>query len=119
MWYLSIFLFIITLVPFIFFMEHPSVSNLRYLLLMIAVSTAMYVVSVKHITHPKGYTAVQAISFYKACKKEELNKPEQCKKRTVKFKEIASRYEYSKDMELDDLLEFYQMGYNIFNGKDA
>ena len=86
---------------------------------MIAVSTVMYIISVKHITYPKGYTAIQAISFYKACKKEELGKPEQCKKRTVKFKEIASRYEYSKDMKLDDLFELYQIGYDITNGKDV
>ena len=120
LWYASVGCFGIVLVPFVNFMFHLNVSNLRTLFLCVLVSTVFYIFATKRITHPKGYTAIQAMSFYKICKKEEIAKPEQCRKRTVKFKEIASKLEYTDKLELDELFEMYQLGYDlIHNGKDV
>ena len=97
LWYISIGLFIVSLVPFVDFMYHTNFSTMRTLVICISVATLCYVISTKQITYPEGYTAIQAMSFYRRCKKEGISKPEQCRKKTVKMKETALKFEFSKN----------------------
>lgn len=118
LWYASIGMFIISLVPFFRFMDDLTLKNLVIALAFISAAAVTYVISTKLITTPDGYTATQAMTFYKACKKEHISKPEQFRKKTVKVKEIASAYEFSKDLELDVLFGMFEIGYGLLNGKE-
>lgn len=83
-----------------------------------AVSILLYIISNKLITHKKGYTSFQALMLYKKCNKVGLTNVEQCKRKTDLLKEQAASYEQLKNLNIADLLEAYEIGYNFTHGKD-
>ena len=111
-------MFVISTIIFVIFMYNTRLGILRPLLVSLAIAATSYTVSTKHITHPKGFNAVQAMVFYKACKKQEISKPEQCRKHMVKFKQTAERYSFSKTLSDSDLMELFEVGYKIANRKE-
>ena len=113
MWCASIPLFAIATVMFIVFMFEITVSHMIQALVSIAIATCFYFVLTKKTTHKKGYTAIQAVIFYLACRKEGLGKIEMCKKKTVRFREIAETFSFAENLELDDLYEMHQIAYEI------
>lgn len=112
-------MFIASLVPFVDFMYNANYTTLIRVLICITVSTVFYLISTKLITYPEGFTAVQAMMFYRACKKAEIGKPEQCGKKTVRLKEIAARFDFSREMETEALCELHKKGYELLNRKET
>ena len=112
-------MFAVALVLFIQFMFKLSVPNMLSALISITIATALYISTAKAITHDKGYTAIQAITFYLACRKEGFGKIEMCKKKTVRFKEIASTFDFAKNLELEDLYEMHKIAYGILYERKA
>ena len=88
------------------------------LIIFISAATLSYIISTKFITYPDGYTAIQAMHFYKQCKKSGISKHEQCRKKTVKIKEIASRNTFSEKMETEELVLLFDRGYELLNRKE-
>lgn len=118
LWYFSILSYCFSLIPFFKFMYDLREANLFKVLFFIAFSTILYIIGTKKITLPQGYTIIQSMSFYKACKKAELGKPEQCKKHTRKFKEIAESFDFAKELNQEELITMYEIGYEIYNRKE-
>lgn len=85
---------------------------------MFVVSTLLYIISNKLITHKKGYTSFYALMFYKKCCKAGIEKPEQCQKKSDLLKETAASYESLKSLTTAELTEAYEIGYNFTHGKD-
>lgn len=119
MWCASIPLFAVALAFFILFMFNLRTPNMLRALISIAVATAVYIRATKATTHEKGYTAIQAVLFYLQCRKEGLGKLEMCKKKTVHFKKIAASFEFTKNLELDDLFEMHEIAHSILYKREV
>lgn len=98
-------------------MFHLSVGNLKLCLMPLTIASVLYGVSSRKLTHPKGYTAFQAIEFYKLCSSRGFAKPELCRKNPEKFKAIASEKEYLNGLVLSELFEAYEIGYELSGKK--
>lgn len=109
-WFSSLVVFALALIPFVLFMFKPSVENLLKSVAVIAVAAVLYVIGTKQMTHAKGYTTVQAIIFYKQCCKQGFEDIRKCKKNPEKIKEIALKYDYLVNFDIKTLYEIYTVG---------
>ena len=110
-------LFALSIIPFIKFMFSLGVSTLVRCLIPLAAASVLYSVSTRKLTHPKGYTAFQAIEFYKLCSSRGFTKPELCRKNPEKFKSVAAEKEYLNGLVLSELFEAYEIGYELSGKK--
>ena len=104
----------VSLPLFFRFMFSLNVENLIKVLIFIVPATAMYVISMKNLTHAKGYNAIQAIMFCRDCIKSGLDTVETCRRKPDKIIEIAKDKEVFKNLQLSDLYEAYQIGYSFY-----
>ena len=117
LWFSSMVVFALSLIPFVLFMFKPSVANLSKSVVVIAVAAILYVIGTKQMTHDKGYTTVQAIIFYKQCCKQGFDDIRKCKKNPEKIKEIASKYDYLVGFDIKVLYEIYAVGCEYYPKK--
>ncbi len=115
-WYCSLALLILSVVPFFKLMLSKTVENVIIVFVWLAVSGALYVVATKMITFDKGYTAVEAIDFYKICQKENIS-AKSFKTDKEKIQKIAQKKDYSKKLEITDLYELYRIGHDLLKQK--
>ena len=113
MWGASLCVFVLAVVPFIFFMFKPSSKNLAIAISVIAVGAILYIIGTKLMTHKLGFTALQAIRFYKDCYSHGFEDAKQCKKNYEEFMKIASEHEGAKKLDLQSLYEMYNVGAEI------
>lgn len=115
-WYCAFVLLVLSVVPFINLMLNKTVTNVIIVIAWLAVSSPLYAWATKHITLEKGYTAIDAIDFYKSCRKENIS-VSSLRKDQKSIRKIATEKEYAKDLELSELYELFHIGYNLIDQK--
>ena len=113
LWILSVALIVISVIPFFRFMFALSTHNLVIILLFLVPGAALYVVSDRKLTHPKGYSLFNAMQFYNLCKKNGLADIKVCRRNPEKVMELASHNDYAQKLNLTDIYEMYEIGYEF------
>ena len=109
-WASSLVMYVISLIPFIFFMFRPSSKHLALSISVIIAATVLYVIGSKMITHKKGYTVLQAMQFYRLCVANGLSDISCCKKNYDSFLKLADTCNYAKGFNIKELYELYSIG---------
>lgn len=117
LWLMTAVVAVYTIVRFVCCMYIFNTKNVLQTLMLITITIFLYKVGMKLVTYEKGYNAFQAIQFYWRCRKEGLVKLESCKKKTVKFREIAEQFEFARKMKIEDLFEMYENAHDILYRK--
>lgn len=116
MWYVSLSLFVIAVIPFVAFMFRPNYKTLVASVTVCALAAVFHVFMTKRITHPQyGYTAVQAMKFYSQCKEAGVKNTSAFRDNKAKVTEIANTNDFSKNMGFAQLLEMFGIGKHIQN----
>lgn len=111
MWYGSIVLMCLSVIPFFYFMAKLKISTLLFSVLCIAVTAGIYMYATKRITHPQDkYTAVQAIKFAEQCRKAGFRNSTVCKDRKEEFMLLAASNDFMQDFDFQKALQVYQTG---------
>ncbi len=111
MWYGSVVLMCLSVVPFFYFMANLKISTLLISVVCIAVTAGIYMYATKSITHPQDkYTALQAMKFAEQCRKAGFRNSTVCKDRKEEFMQLVSSNEFMKDFDFQKALGVYQLG---------
>ena len=113
LWVLSVFLLVVALLPFFRFMFNLNTHNLVVCLLFVAPGAVLYALTEKRLTHPKGYTLFNAMEFYRYCVKNGISDIKFCRRNPDKITELALHKDYSKNLNLTELYEMYETGYEF------
>lgn len=111
MWYLSLCGFGISVIPFVLFMFRTNFKYLLFAIATIAAATVFYLIVTKRITHPKyGYTAIQAINFYKKCNEAGFKNITICRNKRKEFEEFSKSFSFTEGLDFNQILELFSTG---------
>ena len=112
--YLSYVVFALALIPFIWFMIHPMVTNLVKALIVVGIGALLYIIGSRLITHKTyNYSVFQARTFYKLCLSNNLTSLKLCKLNSDKVLELAKSNKFSEALNIKALWEMYEIGCNF------
>lgn len=110
-WYVSVALLCLCVIPFVLFMTKMKLSYLVVCLLCLAAAGAFYMYATKRITHPSGkYTVFQAMKFAASCKQAGMKNMQQIKENKQAFFELAKSNELSEELDFNQLTEMFHIG---------
>ncbi len=114
LWIISVAMLASNIFALRYFVLHTTQEMALYYFIYLLVSIAFYVIVAKISTHPKGYTCVQALFFYIVCKKNGIATDKDYLKRVDKVEKIAKKYDFSKNLDKQDLFDLFKNGKNIY-----
>ena len=88
-----------------------EIPRLLFALTAITAAAVFYFVITKRITHPKyGYTAIQAINFYKKSCEAGFNNATTCRNKRGEFEEFSKGFSFTEGLDFNQLLEIFATG---------
>lgn len=106
MWYCSIVCISLGLIAFVVGMYAKNLYCWSFCAVMFICFTALFIFSNKKLTLEQGYTVIQAMTFYKECKKAGIKK--NYKAETAL--DVASKLDFTKNMTETQVREIYNIG---------
>lgn len=115
LWFLSVAILASNIFMLMYFAYNTNRTTSVYCFLFFVVSVSFYLIMTKISTHPKsGYTCVQAMFFYIICKKNGITTLKDCNNRFNEVQKIAKKYDFSKNLDKQDLFDLFKNGKNIY-----
>lgn len=111
MWYGSVVLMCLSVLPFFYFMANLKIPTLLVSVACIVVTAGLHMYATKRITHPQDkYTALQAMKFAEQCRNAGLRNSTVCKDRKEEFMLLVASDDFMKDFDFQKALQVYQTG---------
>lgn len=110
LWRFSVGFFVAVFIYGAWFVYKKTVAHMIVLVILTAVSCALYVYARKRITLPEGYTVLQAKRFYRDCTAEGLTSRRRMAENPAVLKRIVKRHEYAVGFDEDAIWKLYCCG---------
>lgn len=113
LWFAAMALVGLDAVAMVLFLAHKSILTTVICIVLVFASCILFMKTNEKIRLPEGYTAVQALFFYRKCVKAGVDNKKHAMKKIYLLREFAEKTDYAKNFDDNALISLYSQGKEV------